>query len=75
MRYDHRVTVLCGCDVFLDGKLVMQAKPFPWLEHQKQQILQAEARGATGEADALREGIREHYAERGFQLYALPAEG
>ncbi len=75
MRYDHCVTVLCGCDVFLDGKLVMPAKLCPWMEHHKQQVLQAEARGATGEVDALREEIRRHYAERGFELYVPPAEG
>jgi hypothetical protein len=72
MRVDYRVTLLCGCDVFLDGKLVMPAKPCAWLKQQGLLIREAEARGATDEVGALREGMREHYAERGFELYVRP---
>ena len=73
MRCDYHVTLLCGCDVFLDGRLVMPAKPCPWLQQQKLKILQAERRGAADEVNALRDGIREHYAERGFKLH-VPAK-
>ena len=72
MHADYCVTLLCGCDVFLEGKVVVPARPCAWLKQQGRLIRAAEARGATGVAEALREQMREHYAARGFALYMRP---
>ena len=74
MHYDVHVTLLCGCEVFLDGKQVVPAEPCAWLREQKLRILQAEDRGASDEADALRDEIAQHYAQLGVQLHAPPRQ-
>ena len=74
MHYDVHVTLLCGCEVFLDGKLVAPAEPCAWLQERKLRILQAENRDAFDEADALRDEIAQHYAQLGFQLYVPPRQ-
>ena len=75
MRVDYRVTLLCGCDVFLDGKVVVPARPCAWLKQQGLLIRQAEGRGASDEVGVLRGERREHFATRGFALYVRPARG
>jgi len=74
MHDDVHVTLLCGCEVFLDGKQVVPAEPCSCLREQKLKVLRADSRDAFDEADALRDEIAQHYAQLGFQLYVPPRQ-